>query len=58
MALENRKIIVAGGSSGIAPLIAVGRVGQPDEIAHAILFLTENEYMTGKVIGCDGGLLV
>jgi NAD(P)-dependent dehydrogenase (short-subunit alcohol dehydrogenase family) len=34
----------------------VGRVGQPDDIAHAILFLMENKYMTGKVIACDGGL--
>ena len=36
--------------------IAVGRVAQPDEIAQAILFVAGNGYMTGKVIGCDGGL--
>jgi NAD(P)-dependent dehydrogenase (short-subunit alcohol dehydrogenase family) len=34
----------------------VGRIGQPNDIAQAIQFLIENEYMTGKVIGCDGGL--
>jgi len=33
-----------------------GRIGQPDDIAHTIQFLIENGYMTGKVIGCDGGL--
>lgn len=35
---------------------AVGRVAQPEEIAQAILFVAGNTYMTGKVIGCDGGL--
>ena len=34
----------------------VGRIGQPDDIAQAIQFLMENEYITGKVIACDGGL--
>lgn len=34
----------------------VGRVGQPEEIADVIVFLASNGYMTGKVIGCDGGL--
>jgi NAD(P)-dependent dehydrogenase (short-subunit alcohol dehydrogenase family) len=39
-----------------ASQIAVGRIGQPADIAGAIRFLTENEYMTGKIIACDGGL--
>jgi NAD(P)-dependent dehydrogenase (short-subunit alcohol dehydrogenase family) len=39
-----------------ATQIPAGRVGKPDEIANAILFLAGNEYMTGKVIGCDGGM--
>ena len=39
-----------------AAQIPAGRVGKPDEIANAILFLAGNEYMTGKVIGCDGGM--
>jgi NAD(P)-dependent dehydrogenase (short-subunit alcohol dehydrogenase family) len=36
--------------------ILAGRVGKAEEIADAILFLAGNEYMTGKVIGCDGGI--
>jgi NAD(P)-dependent dehydrogenase (short-subunit alcohol dehydrogenase family) len=36
--------------------IAVGRVGRPDDIAKTILFLAENDYMTGAIIPCDGGL--
>jgi NAD(P)-dependent dehydrogenase (short-subunit alcohol dehydrogenase family) len=36
--------------------IPAGRVGEPEEIADTILFLAGNAYMTGKVIGCDGGM--
>jgi NAD(P)-dependent dehydrogenase (short-subunit alcohol dehydrogenase family) len=39
-----------------APQTAVGRIGHPDDIAQAVQFLIENEYMTGKIIACDGGL--
>ncbi|AQQ52592.1 SDR family NAD(P)-dependent oxidoreductase [Planococcus lenghuensis] len=33
----------------------VGRLGQPDEIAHAIIFLSENEFVTGTTLMIDGG---
>ncbi|ANU21958.1 SDR family NAD(P)-dependent oxidoreductase [Planococcus donghaensis] len=33
----------------------VGRIGQPEEIAHAIVFLVENEFVTGTTIMVDGG---
>lgn len=36
--------------------LPVGRVGQPQDVAHAIEFLIENGYTTGTVIECDGGL--
>jgi len=36
--------------------LPVGRVGQPQDVAHAIQFLIENGYTTGTVIECDGGL--
>jgi NAD(P)-dependent dehydrogenase (short-subunit alcohol dehydrogenase family) len=39
-----------------ARILPVGRVGQPDEIAHAVQFLIENGFMTGSIIECDGGL--
>ena len=36
--------------------IPAKRAGRPEEVADAILFVAGNAYMTGKVIGCDGGL--
>lgn len=33
----------------------IGRIGQPEEIAHAIIFLSENDFMTGTTILVDGG---
>ena len=34
----------------------VGRLGQPEDIAKAALFLAEADFMTGQVITVDGGL--
>jgi NAD(P)-dependent dehydrogenase (short-subunit alcohol dehydrogenase family) len=34
----------------------VGRVGKPEDIARAVLFIIENTFMTGSVVECDGGL--
>lgn len=33
----------------------VGRLGRADEIAHAVIFLCENEFVTGQNILVDGG---
>ena len=33
----------------------IGRLGKPEEIAHAIIFLSENEFTTGTTILVDGG---
>jgi 3-oxoacyl-[acyl-carrier protein] reductase len=39
-------------------LIPVGRLGTPEEVADAVTFLTrpESGYITGQVIGVNGGL--
>ena len=34
----------------------VGRVGRPEDVAQAIVFLIGNSFMTGCVLECDGGL--
>jgi NAD(P)-dependent dehydrogenase (short-subunit alcohol dehydrogenase family) len=36
----------------------LGRIGQPEEVARAIAFLLspDNAWITGQVLGVDGGL--
>ncbi|WP_320820093.1 SDR family oxidoreductase [Thalassolituus sp.] len=36
--------------------IPLKRMGQPDDIANAVAFLLENDYMSGRVVEVDGGL--
>ncbi|XP_029987397.1 carbonyl reductase family member 4 [Sphaeramia orbicularis] len=36
--------------------IPLGRFGEPEEVAHAVLFLLESPYITGQVLVVDGGL--
>jgi len=36
--------------------IPAGRVGDPDEIAHAVQFILENDYVNGRCIEVDGAL--
>ena len=36
----------------------IKRAGQPDEIAKAIIFAVENEFITGTTIDVDGGWLL
>ena len=33
----------------------LGRVGQPEEIAETALFLAQAGFITGQVLGADGG---
>lgn len=38
--------------------IPASRMGTPEEIAHAVIFLLENEYMSGRVVDVDGALRI
>ncbi len=38
--------------------LPVGRVGETDEIAHAVMFMMTNPYLTGQVIDVDGGHMI
>jgi 3-oxoacyl-[acyl-carrier protein] reductase len=51
----------SGGPAGLersAPTIPLGRVGQPDDVADAVLFLLSDSarYITGQALTVDGGL--
>ena len=36
--------------------VPLKRLGRPDEIAHAVLFIFENDFFTGRCLEIDGGL--
>lgn len=36
--------------------IPLGRMGNPDEVADAVAYLAEAEYVTGEVLRVDGGI--
>lgn len=38
--------------------IPLRRMGQPEEIAHTVAYILENDYVSGRVIEVDGGLRV
>jgi NAD(P)-dependent dehydrogenase (short-subunit alcohol dehydrogenase family) len=42
--------------SAVAHRTALGRLGQPDDIAETILALHAMDWVTGQVVECDGGL--
>jgi len=42
----------------IANGIPAKRLGQPDEIAHAVQFILENDYFSGRVLDVDGALRI
>lgn len=39
----------------LAEQTPVGRLGRAEEVAHAVRFLVENRFVTGQVLGVDGG---
>lgn len=45
-------------SAAWANKIPVGRVGTPDDIAHAAMFLMTNTYVTGSTLHIEGGYLL
>ena len=42
--------------SPLAATIPLGRMGSPEEVAHAVAFLANADYITGEVIRVDGGI--
>ncbi|KPK56852.1 MAG: hypothetical protein AMS21_12325, partial [Gemmatimonas sp. SG8_38_2] len=44
--------------SRMAEMTALKRLGSPDDVVSAVLFLVESDYITGETIVVDGGKLV
>lgn len=58
--LSEEHSLGAVGAQAAPAFIPMGRLGEPEDIADVILFLTSDaaRYITGQVIAVDGGLLV
>lgn len=54
------KEIMEGHKDKLLASIPMGRVGQPEEIAQAVLFLSSSmsSYVTGQVLAVDGGMVM
>jgi 3-oxoacyl-[acyl-carrier protein] reductase len=39
-----------------AALVPAGRLGEPHEVAHTLLYILENDYLNGRIVDLDGGL--
>ncbi|MFR5876505.1 MAG: SDR family oxidoreductase [Eubacterium sp.] len=37
--------------------VPLGRLGTPEDIARAVLFFAENDYITGQILGVNGGIV-
>ena len=42
----------------LAGYVPLGRLGRPEEVAQAVLFLLEARYITGQTLGINGGLFI
>jgi NAD(P)-dependent dehydrogenase (short-subunit alcohol dehydrogenase family) len=49
---EHREAMFAQTARGLA----VRRVGRPEDVAEAVVFLVTNGFTTGTVIECEGGI--
>ena len=42
---------------GLKDEVPLGRLGTPNEVAKAVLFFAENPYVTGQILGVNGGIV-
>ncbi|CEG23928.1 Cyclopentanol dehydrogenase [Planococcus massiliensis] len=54
-AMVNREALGDEFYNGLVAKHPAGRLGKADEVAHAIVFLCENDFVTGTTIMVDGG---
>ena len=43
--------------TALADEVPLGRFGTPEEVAQAVLFLAESRYITGQLLGVNGGIV-
>ena len=53
----NDKILTANGDK-LAEQMAMRRLGKPDDVAQAMLYLAEAEFVTGQVLPVNGGFVI
>jgi NAD(P)-dependent dehydrogenase (short-subunit alcohol dehydrogenase family) len=53
--LQNYGIMRLQGHGNNDTTVPVGRMGRPEDVAQALVFLIQNSFMTGTIIDCDGG---
>lgn len=53
--MVNEKTMGEEGMKYLVSLHPLGRLGKPEEIAHGVVFLVENEFATGTHLYIDGG---
>lgn len=44
-------------SEELAKEVPLGRLGTPEEVAKAVLFFAENNYITSQILGVNGGIV-
>jgi len=54
--IETPALDALGEASTLARRIPVGRLGHVDEVAHMVMSLLNNAYVTGQTVSVDGGL--
>ena len=36
----------------------LGRIGSPEDVANALLYLAEADFVTGQILGVNGGFVI
>ena len=55
ISLMSAKLISDEEAANVAKLTALGRWGSPRDIANAVYFLLDNDFINGSVLVVDGG---
>ena len=57
---DMNKDITEEDKNAFAEETPLGRIGTPDEVAKTVLFLASDDasFITGQILGCDGGVIV